>query len=115
MFKNIALIFLLSVTVWGKSNKEKPLVFFPVPKAGCPGGYYRVENTIFDGLNFHAACWSSKLNQIESVQSEISFDLETVCEMSKPVLPPPPKPKREEMPCPPGALCSWGTETEARK
>ncbi len=50
-------------------------VFAPVPKKGCPDGYYRVENAIFTGLNYWPACWSKRLKQIEQVEISISYDM----------------------------------------
>ncbi len=48
--------------------------FYPVPKTGCPAGYYEVQNAFYDGLNYHPACWSDKLTQITKVESKITYE-----------------------------------------
>lgn len=68
--------------VVGRLPEPKPAradVFAPVPKDGCPSGYYEVEHTFHDGLNWHSACWSKKLNRMlpeERVEVKISYEQE---------------------------------------
>jgi hypothetical protein len=39
--------------------------FFPVPKGGCPRGWYEVEHTFFTGLDWENGCWSERLKVVE--------------------------------------------------
>lgn len=61
------------VTVVEKLPK-KIYAFWPIPKKGCPSGYYEVGRAFFDGLQYHPACWSKELKVIEKVESTIRYE-----------------------------------------
>ncbi len=44
---------------------QKINAFWPVPKEGCPKGFYRVGQAFFTGLEFQDACWNENLNQVQ--------------------------------------------------
>lgn len=49
-----------------KRLPEHIAVFAPVPKDGCPEGYYAVGHTFWSGLDWQPACWWRGLNRIEN-------------------------------------------------
>lgn len=55
--------FRTEVTEVQPSNKIK--AFWPVPKKGCPKGWYEVGHTFYTGVDWEAGCWNNRLNVIE--------------------------------------------------
>ncbi len=70
----LALFLLIITALPDRPPAKTPIyVFAPVPKGGCPAGYYEVRNAVFTGLDWHAACWSRRLNRIENDHEQLKM------------------------------------------
>ncbi len=44
---------------------KKMAAFWPVPKEGCPKGWYVVGRAFYTGLEWQDACWNENLHSLQ--------------------------------------------------